>query len=123
MSKEKLTVESGRFDVLVKCRDDESGETWYVGAFHYGVAFRTAYGVEYRHLHLFPDTDQGRLGAARLAVRVQAALDANGIDALDMHHWADRTIYGSQAYQAEEFGAVIRERADAEMFGGLWTYK
>jgi hypothetical protein len=114
MATEKLDVQAGLIEWSVPHIDPETGarEGDRLVAGH-AVAFSTAYGHEYTHVHPFPDTADGRSAAERLAARVQRHLDSHGVDGLDLRHWAVRTIYGSQAYIDEEPGIVWREREDA----------
>lgn len=111
---EKLIVEFGRMDAIVRRADPDFGERHEI-VYFYSVSFITAHGIEYTHAHTFPDTEEGAAGAERLAARVQAAVDAGGIEALDLMHWNDRVIYGSVAYQENEPFIVEREKADALM--------
>lgn len=110
----------------VKMVDEEEGVRFKVEPCYF-VSFATAYGVEWNHLHSFPFTPGGESAARRLAMRIQAALDAAGIkgksakdegrlsEFLNEGCWSNRTTYGSQAYVDEEPYIVEREKSDALM--------
>ena len=122
-----MHVTFGESEFDARMVNEEDGEVWYKVVRCYRVSFTTAYGVEWNHLHSFPFTPSGERAAQRLAMRVQAALDAAGIkgktakdesrlcEFLTEGCWSNRTTYGSRAYVDEEPYIVERERSDARM--------
>ena len=112
---QQIVVESGRCDDVERYTNHEDGWERTLIVWSHRVSFRTPYGVEYVLRHAFPDTEAGAAQAARIAARVQAKIDAEGVEGLDEECWGTRVIYGSQAYQDEEPFIVEREKADAMM--------
>jgi hypothetical protein len=90
----------------------EDGYRYTFPVYCHAVSFRTAYGIEYTLRHRFDDTPAGLVLARRTALKVQEVLREKGVDGLDLERWANRTIYGSQAYIDEEPYIVARERDD-----------
>lgn len=118
--KERFQVSAGMVRQETRHFDAEEGEYFYRYENVWLVSFSTKYGIEYTHRHAFPETAQA--AAERLARRVEDRLNTVGLDkALDLTHWGDRVIYGSQAYIDEEPYIVAREKSDdlmSEFFGG-----
>jgi hypothetical protein len=81
------------------------GEGW-------GLSVVETYGYEHIYLNALTEAQ-----AIKLARRVQAAIEARGIEALSDDHWNTRTIYGSRAYinDGEEEAWAWREREDARL--------
>lgn len=67
------------------------------------------HGYEHTHVDLLTEAQ-----AIKLAARVERAIEARGIEALNPDLWNTRTIYGSKAYQDEDAGGYFawRERED-----------
>jgi hypothetical protein len=111
--REKLFIEAGRDSYEVRRTHHETSEVYHTVIYYHGISFRTAYGIEYTLRHTWEDTPEGAIRAERFARRVQAVVDAKGIDGLNLNCWADRVMYGTQAYLDEEPLIVAREREDA----------
>jgi hypothetical protein len=109
----RIVVTADRHETIERHYNSEDGEWIHRSVHSYLVSFREPYGFEWTLCHAFPDTARGALQASRVAAKVQATLDARGIDGLDDTHWASRIIYGSAAYLDEEPWIVAREKADA----------
>ena len=109
----KIVVESGRLDDVHRWIDPEDGEVRTCLVWNHRVSFRTAHGMEYTLLHAFDDTPAGAAQAARIAAKVRAKIDAEGIEGLDEACWNTRVIYGTQAYLDDEPYIVQREKEDA----------
>ena len=110
-----IVVESGRCDDVERYINEEDGWERFLTVWSHRVSFRTPYGEEYILRHVFPDTVAGATQAARIAAKVQAKLDTDGVDGLVAECWNTRAIYGTQAYLDEESYIVEREKADALM--------
>ena len=109
---EVFRVSYGKVECSIPYIDKEDGSTYYSHDEWYAVSFCSEYGVEYTHVHTFTVCEDGEFGAKNLASRVEQFLNANGLDMLDMICWNTRTIYGSLAYQDEEYGITSREKED-----------
>jgi hypothetical protein len=120
ISKDTITVSAGRVQGVKPWICPETGvNEGQVSFYYHGVSIRTGYGIEYTHSLLADDSVEGAIQAARLATRVASKIAKVGVDAALGHgHWADRVIYGSPAYSADEHNIVQREKDDCLLNGG-----
>ena len=110
---EVFVVTYGKLESNIPYTDKEDGSTYCVHEEWYAVSFSTEYGIEYTHTHRFSCTEDGIQEAKRLAERVKMALDAVGLAVLNgSKSWNMRVIYGSPAYQDEEFGVSVKKTLD-----------
>jgi hypothetical protein len=114
---QRTIVGADRHEFIERHFNSEDGVWVHRLAHCYLVSFREPYGIEWTLYHSFADSAAGAAQAQRVAAKVQAALDACGVNGLDEARWVHRTIYGSVAYQDEELEIVQREKEDALLSG------
>ena len=108
-----LTTTFGLDDLIDTWIDPEDGERRMRIDPCYRIQVIDDYGVEYTLRHAFAFTEDGYRSCAATHARVQAQVAKHGLAGLNLALWADRVIYGSQAYCDEEPYIVEREKSDA----------